>query len=84
MVLKEPKPRPEDVEKHTYASSPVDAVYPGDYTGLPDDAPTGLQSPKEILARLHQQTNGNGAKCLSEKLTTAQNRVAHELGEIQK
>jgi len=34
-VLKEPKPRPEDVEKFTYADSEVDAVYPGDYTGLP-------------------------------------------------
>jgi 2-oxoisovalerate dehydrogenase E1 component alpha subunit len=34
-VLSEPMPRPEDVEKHTYAPSPVDAVYPGDYTGLP-------------------------------------------------
>jgi 2-oxoisovalerate dehydrogenase E1 component alpha subunit len=34
-ALKEPKPRPEDVEKFTYAASPVDAVYPGDYTGLP-------------------------------------------------
>jgi 2-oxoisovalerate dehydrogenase E1 component alpha subunit len=32
---KEPKPRPEDVEKFTYAASKVDAVYPGDYTGLP-------------------------------------------------
>jgi 2-oxoisovalerate dehydrogenase E1 component alpha subunit len=34
-VLSEPMPRPEDVEKYTYAPSPVDAVYPGDYTGLP-------------------------------------------------
>src|SRR5262249_31355572 len=32
---REPKPTPADVEKHTYADSPVDAVYPGDYTGLP-------------------------------------------------
>jgi 2-oxoisovalerate dehydrogenase E1 component alpha subunit len=31
----EDKPRPEDVEKHTYAPSSVDAVYSGDYTGLP-------------------------------------------------
>jgi 2-oxoisovalerate dehydrogenase E1 component alpha subunit len=31
----EPKPRPEDVEKFTYAASKVDSVYPGDYTGLP-------------------------------------------------
>jgi 2-oxoisovalerate dehydrogenase E1 component alpha subunit len=34
-ALREPKPTPADVEKHTYADSPVDAVYPGDYTGLP-------------------------------------------------
>jgi 2-oxoisovalerate dehydrogenase E1 component alpha subunit len=31
----ERKPLPEEVEKHTYAPSEVDAVYPGDYTGLP-------------------------------------------------
>ena len=35
-ATKEPKPQPEDVEKFTYAASEVDAVYPGDYTGLPD------------------------------------------------
>jgi 2-oxoisovalerate dehydrogenase E1 component alpha subunit len=34
-VLKEPKPTGADVKLHTYADSPVDAVYPGDYTGLP-------------------------------------------------
>jgi 2-oxoisovalerate dehydrogenase E1 component alpha subunit len=34
-VAREPRPQPEDVEKLTYAPSPVDAVYPGDYTGLP-------------------------------------------------
>jgi 2-oxoisovalerate dehydrogenase E1 component alpha subunit len=34
-VLTEPMPQASDVEKHTYAASPVDAVYPGDYTGLP-------------------------------------------------
>jgi 2-oxoisovalerate dehydrogenase E1 component alpha subunit len=34
-ALSEPQPRPEDVEKYTYAASEVDAVYPGDYTGLP-------------------------------------------------
>ena len=28
-------PRAEDVEKFIYAPSPVDKVYPGDYTGLP-------------------------------------------------
>jgi 2-oxoisovalerate dehydrogenase E1 component alpha subunit len=34
-VLAEPMPTPADVERHTYAPSPVDAVYPEDYTGLP-------------------------------------------------
>jgi 2-oxoisovalerate dehydrogenase E1 component alpha subunit len=34
-VLNEPQPRPEDVERYTYAPSEVDVVYPGDYTGLP-------------------------------------------------
>jgi len=34
-ALREPKPTAEDVERFTYAPSPVDAVYPGDYTGLP-------------------------------------------------
>jgi 2-oxoisovalerate dehydrogenase E1 component alpha subunit len=34
-VHSEPRPRPEDVERFTYAPSPVDQVYPGDYTGLP-------------------------------------------------
>src|SRR5262249_11212717 len=32
---RELRPRPEDVELHTFAPSKVDAVYPGDYTGLP-------------------------------------------------
>ena len=31
----EPEPTREDVLKHTYAPSEVDAVYPEDYTGLP-------------------------------------------------
>jgi len=31
----EPRPGPEDVERFTYAPSPVDVVYPEDYTGLP-------------------------------------------------
>ena len=35
-VLSEPHPTPADVERYTYAPSGVDAVYPGDYTGLPD------------------------------------------------
>ena len=34
-ALTEPRPAPADVEKFTYAPSEVDAVYPGDYTGLP-------------------------------------------------
>jgi 2-oxoisovalerate dehydrogenase E1 component alpha subunit len=34
-ALNEAKPTAEDVEKYTYAPSKVDAVYPGDYTGLP-------------------------------------------------
>ncbi len=34
-VAHEPRPQPEDVYKHTYAPSAVDAVYPRDYTGLP-------------------------------------------------
>ena len=34
-ALAEPDPRAEDIEKYTYAPSDVDAVYPGDYTGLP-------------------------------------------------
>jgi 2-oxoisovalerate dehydrogenase E1 component alpha subunit len=34
-AMREAKPAPSDVEKHTYAASAVDAVYPGDYTGLP-------------------------------------------------
>ena len=34
-VLTERRPTAEDVYKFTYAPSPVDAVYPGDYTGLP-------------------------------------------------
>jgi 2-oxoisovalerate dehydrogenase E1 component alpha subunit len=34
-VLHEAQPTPADVERHTYAPSPVDVVYPVDYTGLP-------------------------------------------------
>jgi 2-oxoisovalerate dehydrogenase E1 component alpha subunit len=34
-ALQEPKPTAADVYKDTYAASSVDAVYPGDYTGLP-------------------------------------------------
>jgi 2-oxoisovalerate dehydrogenase E1 component alpha subunit len=34
-VLSEPKPSADDVYRWTYAPSKVDAVYPGDYTGLP-------------------------------------------------
>jgi 2-oxoisovalerate dehydrogenase E1 component alpha subunit len=35
-VVHEPRPRPEDVYKFTYAPSKLDAVFPGDYTGLPE------------------------------------------------
>jgi 2-oxoisovalerate dehydrogenase E1 component alpha subunit len=35
-AMSEPAPRPEDVETFTYAPSKVDAVYPDDYTGLPN------------------------------------------------
>jgi 2-oxoisovalerate dehydrogenase E1 component alpha subunit len=34
-ALSEPKPSADDIYKWTYAPSTVDAVYPGDYTGLP-------------------------------------------------
>jgi 2-oxoisovalerate dehydrogenase E1 component alpha subunit len=34
-AMGEPPPTPEDVLTDTYAPSPVDAVYPQDYTGLP-------------------------------------------------
>jgi 2-oxoisovalerate dehydrogenase E1 component alpha subunit len=34
-VLNEPMPTAADVNRHTYAPSTVDAVYPHDYTGLP-------------------------------------------------
>jgi 2-oxoisovalerate dehydrogenase E1 component alpha subunit len=34
-ALNENEPRIEDIPLHTYADSEVDAVYPGDYTGLP-------------------------------------------------
>lgn len=34
-ALGEPEPAAEDIYRHTYAPSRVDAVYPDDYTGLP-------------------------------------------------
>lgn len=34
-ALSEPRPTAADVERFTYADSPVDIVYPGDYDGLP-------------------------------------------------
>ncbi|MDY3554023.1 thiamine pyrophosphate-dependent enzyme [Gemmata sp. JC717] len=34
-TMKEPEPSRDDVYAGTYAPSPTDAVYPGDYTGLP-------------------------------------------------
>ncbi|MFO0969578.1 MAG: thiamine pyrophosphate-dependent dehydrogenase E1 component subunit alpha [Gemmataceae bacterium] len=35
-AMQEKRPEPEDVALFTYAPSPVDKVYPRDYTGLPD------------------------------------------------
>ena len=35
-ALSEPQPTADDVRTHTYAPSPVDCVYPDDYTGLPE------------------------------------------------
>ncbi len=40
-AMREPRPQSTDVEKFTYAPSPVDKVYPGDYTGLPPGPPAG-------------------------------------------
>jgi 2-oxoisovalerate dehydrogenase E1 component alpha subunit len=34
-ALREPQPTPADIPRYTYAPSPVDPVYPDDYTGLP-------------------------------------------------
>ena len=34
-AMREAKPKASDVERHTYAPSPVDDVYPEDFTGLP-------------------------------------------------
>lgn len=39
-AMREPEPRPEDVYRFTYAPSPVDVVYPQDYTGLPGQKET--------------------------------------------
>lgn len=35
-AVRDPHPVPADVERFTYRPSEVDAVYPGDYTGLPE------------------------------------------------
>jgi len=35
-AVKERMPTAEEVYRFTYAPSEVDAVYPGDYTGLPE------------------------------------------------
>ncbi len=35
-AIHEPKPTIADINRFTYAPSPVDAVYPADYTGLPE------------------------------------------------
>jgi 2-oxoisovalerate dehydrogenase E1 component alpha subunit len=34
-ATREPKPTIDDIHRHTYAASTVDAVYPEDFTGLP-------------------------------------------------
>jgi 2-oxoisovalerate dehydrogenase E1 component alpha subunit len=39
-ATQEPQPLAADVEKFTYAPSPVDRVFPGDYTGLPPGDPS--------------------------------------------
>jgi 2-oxoisovalerate dehydrogenase E1 component alpha subunit len=58
-VLSEAPPEAADVEKFTYAPSPVDAVYPNDYTALP-----GLDSPLAVTGRGEKgaavEGNGNG------------------------
>lgn len=36
-IMAEPRPTADDVMTHTYAPSPVDVVYPNDYTGLPQE-----------------------------------------------
>jgi 2-oxoisovalerate dehydrogenase E1 component alpha subunit len=35
-VMREPRPTPDDIFRHTYAPSSVDAIYPEDFNGLPD------------------------------------------------
>ena len=35
VAMREPRPTASDVERFTFAPSPVDVVYPNDYTGLP-------------------------------------------------
>ncbi len=35
-TIGEPRPTVKDIHRHSYAASPVDQVYPGDYTGLPE------------------------------------------------
>jgi 2-oxoisovalerate dehydrogenase E1 component alpha subunit len=49
-VLREPVPQPDDVKRYTYAPSPVDAIFPGDYTGLPGSPGTAVP----------ELSNGNG------------------------
>ena len=34
-AIEDAQPTSDDVERFTYAPSPVDAVYPDDYNGLP-------------------------------------------------
>jgi 2-oxoisovalerate dehydrogenase E1 component alpha subunit len=35
-IIHEAAPSPADIERFTYAPSQVDAIYPEDYTGLPN------------------------------------------------
>ena len=35
-ALREPQPTAADIPRYTYAASKVDAVYPDDFTGLPE------------------------------------------------
>jgi 2-oxoisovalerate dehydrogenase E1 component alpha subunit len=47
-ALREPRPTPADVLRHTYAPSRVDAVYPRDYDGLPE-AKSQIPNPKSQI-----------------------------------
>jgi 2-oxoisovalerate dehydrogenase E1 component alpha subunit len=36
IAMQEPRPTAADLNRHTFAPSPVDVIYPDDYTGLPN------------------------------------------------